>query len=489
MVDFLQAASRLRKRIDPLSLQFRLTVGITAVSILGLGSLAALTSWQMYQTLVNSHRQGAVNIIERFPRDVTLYTEMVPLEVGLKKAIDNLATPNLFIWVNRSDGTVLAQSETLKGPYMNIPAQLMAGLEMPSQPLVATVNERYLILSSSPLKAKGKILGQLNVAQDITSDQVQLMIMVRNLGIICISVIIAITVVIALYVERSLQPLRQMSQMAAAISANDLGQVQMHLEHPPSEVKELAQTFNTMLLRLSAAWEQQRQFVGNVSHELRTPLTIVHGYLQSTLRRGGNLTEPQREALQIASSEANRTIRLLQDLLELARADSGIMHFQLKPLVLNDLVVEVVGMAKQFSDQEIIIDAAPFLVEVIADENRLKQVLLNLIANALKYSDPSQPVTVMFIQTDEEVIIQVSDRGQGIPLQQQTRIFERFYRVDEARARSSNRSSLDLSGGYGLGLSIVKTLVEGMGGRVAVRSKVGEGSMFTVTLPAQSPNP
>jgi len=430
-----------------------------------------------------------MNIVERLPRDITLYSEMVPVEVGLKKAIDNLTVPNLFIRVNRANGTVLAQSETLKGYPARIPAQLMAGSEMPSQPLVVTINGRYLVLLSSPLKVRGKILGQLNVAQDITSDQMQMIAMVRNLGIICISVIVAITAVIALYVERSLQPLRQMSQIAKAISVDDLGQVQMQLERPPSEVQELAQTFNTMLLRLSEAWEQQRQFVGNVSHELRTPLTIVHGYLQSILRRGTNLTETQQEALQIASSEANRTIRLLQDLLELARVDSGTMHFQLEPLVLNELVVEVVGMAKRFSDREVFIEAAPFPVTARADENRLKQVLLNLVDNALKYSDPGQPVTVKFNQAGEEVTIQVCDRGRGIPLHQQTRIFERFYRVDEARARATINNRLDISGGYGLGLPIVKTLVEGMAGRIAVRSKVGEGSIFTVTLPAQPSNP
>jgi len=245
--NFLQVVSRSRKRIDPLSLQFRLTVGITAVSILGLGSLAALTSWQMYQILVNSHRRGVMNIVERLPRDITLYSEMVPVEVGLKKAIDNLTVPNLFIRVNRANGTVLAQSETLKGYPARIPAQLMAGSEMPSQPLVVTINGRYLVLLSSPLKVRGKILGQLNVAQDITSDQMQMIAMVRNLGIICISVIVAITAVIALYVERSLQPLRQMSQIAKAISVDDLGQVQMQLERPPSEVQELAKTLNTML--------------------------------------------------------------------------------------------------------------------------------------------------------------------------------------------------------------------------------------------------
>ena len=153
----------------------------------------------------------------------------------------------------------------------------------------------------------------------------------------------------------------------------------------------------------------------------------------------------------------------------------------MESLLLNDLVVEVIGMAQQYSNRAIMIEEQSGLVEVKADSNRLKQVLLNLIDNAIKYSDPSQPVTLNLEQQGEHAIIQVCDRGQGIPLQHQTRIFERFYRVDEARARSS--------GGYGLGLSIVKTIVNGMGGSVTVRSKVGEGSIFTVILPTHSLKP
>jgi hypothetical protein len=268
--------------------------------------------------------------------------------------------------------------------------------------------------------------------------------------------------------------------MAGKISAEDLAEVRLHLEQAPSEVKELTQTLNMTLSRLSAAWEQQRQFVSNVSHELRTPLTLVDGYLQSLLRRGVNLTEIQQEALEIASEEAKRTIRLLQDLLNLARADSGHLYFHFESFVLNNLVVEVVGMAEQFSNRTIAIEAGTYSIEVRADRDSLKQVLINLIDNAMKYSDPNTPIAVKIEQIAENAIIQVSDQGLGIPLQQQTRIFERFYRVDGARARSI--------GGSGLGLAIVKTLVEGMGGSVTVRSRPGEGSIFTVTLPCQTPN-
>lgn len=416
-------------------------------------------------------------MVGRLPRDVGLYSEMLPVETGLQKAINNLTAPNLLMWVKRPDGTVLAQSETLKmAGAATIPAQLMIRSQMPSQPQVTAISGRYLVLYSGPLQAKGRLLGQLFVAQDITQDQARLIIMIRGLSLVSVLVIVVITLVIAFYVRRSLQPLWTMSQTAKAISANDLGQTRLQLAQAPSEVKEVAQTLNMMLARLSEAWEQQRQFMGNVSHELRTPLTIVHGYLQSTLRRGVNLTETQREALEIATSEADRTIRLLQDLLDLARADSGYMHFRWEHFVLNDLVAEVVGMAEQFSDHPISIEAR-IPIEIRADPDRLRQVLINLLDNAMQYSDPGMPINLRIEQTAETVIIQVRDRGYGIPLQQQVRIFERFYRLDEARARST--------GGSGLGLAIVKTLVEGMGGSVTVRSRLSEGSIFTVTLPAQ----
>jgi signal transduction histidine kinase len=165
---------------------------------------------------------------------------------------------------------------------------------------------------------------------------------------------------------------------------------------------------------------------------------------------------------------------LLQDLLDLARADSGYAHYYLEPVVLNDLASEVLGMAEKFSNRAIQVEATG-KVTAIVDRDRLKQVLINLIDNAVKYSEPDQTITLSLEQTDHHATIQVGDRGVGIPLQDQSRIFERFYRVDEARARAT--------GGHGLGLAIVKTLVEGMNGSITVRSKPGEGSVFAIVLP------
>lgn len=466
-----------QRHLDSSSLQFRLTVEIALLSILGLSSVAIWTSWKMQQLLITTHTQGVEYIATRFPRDVELYSEMLSIEAGLQKTINNVSVPGLAIWVKSTDlKKVLAESTETNSSF-RATDELMSIAEMPLKPQVYQVGSRYLILYQGPVTVKGRLLGKVYMAQDVTAAQRQLVSAVQGLAAVCILVTIFTMVAITLRIRRSLQPLQDMSQMAGAISADDLSKAKLQLRDAPSEVKALAQTFNMMLSRLSDAWEQQRQFVSNVSHELRTPLTVVLGYLQSILRRSANLNDYQKEALETAAAEADRTVRLLQDLLDLARADSGYMHYHLEPVVLADVVAELAGMAEKFSDRLIRVEIRE-LVLAIVDRDRLKQVLINLIDNAVKYSDVDRPIELIVDHVEQQAIVQVCDQGVGIPLQDQSRIFERFYRVDEARARSA--------GGHGLGLAIVKTLVEGMGGSITVRSKLDEGSVFTLALPAQA---
>jgi signal transduction histidine kinase len=232
-----------------------------------------------------------------------------------------------------------------------------------------------------------------------------------------------------------------------------------------------------MTVRLSGAWEQQRQFVGNVSHELRTPLSVVLGYLQSLLRRGDNLSPHQQNAVSTAIAETDRTIRMLQDLLDLARADSGNLHFRHSPVVLNTLVTEVIEMSQQVSNRGITMSPATADIVALADQDRLTQVLINLVDNAIKYSSGS--IEIAIEQTGNRAIIHVQDRGIGISLEHQNRIFERFYRAQDSSTRSRD--------GTGLGLAIAKSLIEGMNGKITLRSKPNEGSIFTIALPIWKP--
>lgn len=464
------------RNIDLFSLRLRLTIGIALVSALGNGSIAIWTSWRMQQILIHSHKNDIEQIAVRFHQDVKLYSEMMPSETAVQKSVNNLTNTKTFLWVKNSAQQTIAESTALSHQSDHIVLELMSLSKRPLQSEFYKANQRYFVWCSTSLQIDNKKLGMLFVAKDITQEQKMFLAMVQSIKFASILVIIIITGAIAYYIKRSLKPLRQLSQMTEVISPKDIAVAQLHLDNAPTEVKELAQTVNMLLSRLSQSWEQERQFVSNVSHELRTPLTIVHGYLQSVLRRQNNLTATQKEALETAASEAEHTIRLLQDLLDLARADSGYLHFHIEYCVLNDLATEVVGMAKKYSERLIQIQEEKYPIKAKADYNRLKQVLLNLIDNAVKYSEPDTSIFLKLNQQENQAIIQICDQGYGIPLQHQSRIFERFYRVDENRSHAT--------GGSGLGLSIVKTLIEGMGGSVTVRSKLGEGSVFTVTLPA-----
>ncbi|WP_392535725.1 sensor histidine kinase [Nostoc sp. C117] len=463
------------QNIDPFSLQLRLTIGIAGFSALVLGGLATWASWRMQQILIDSQKYNIEQIAKRLPRDVQIYSEMMQPETALQKAINNWENSNTLLWLKSPDNKILVKSTTLDLLSNSMVDELMSLSKMPIKPQIYKINQSYFVLCGGSVEVQGKLLGKLFVVKDITREQTMFLVLVQSLVIISVLAIIILTVAIAIFITHSLQPLRQLNQMAAVISPEDLGKAQLYLDNAPSEVKELAQTLTMLLSRLSQSWEQERQFVSNVSHELRTPLTIVHGYLQSVLRRQNNLTQPQQEALETAASEAERTIRLLQDLLDLARADSGYLHFQMKSYILNDLVEEIVVMAEKYSDRQITIESTIYPIEVKLDYSRLKQVLLNLIDNAVKYSEVNTPINFKLDRLSDKAIIQVCDNGYGIPLQHQGRIFERFYRVDESRSHAT--------GGSGLGLSIVKTLVEGMGGNVSVQSKLGEGSIFTISLP------
>ncbi len=462
-----------RSPIDGSSLNVRLTIEASLLVLIGLGSVATWTGLRMQQILLTSHTQKIGYIADRFPRDVVANSDMMPVEVGIQKTIDAVALPGVSMWVKASDGRFIAQSMGFD-PKASQTMDLIDLAEMPLQPQIYYLGDRSLVLYQGAVNVKGQNLGKVYIVQDITNDHQALIAALQGLITICIITMIAILLLLRFRVDRLLQPLEEISRLAGEISADDLSAVQLQFDRAPSEVKNLAQAFNMLLSRLSASWERQRQFVGDASHELRTPLTIVQGYLQSLLRRSQNLTDAQRDALETATSETERTVRLLQDLLDLARADNGQFRFRLEPLVVNELMDEVVVMARKVADRTIIIQAET-LVEAQGDRDRLKQVLINLIDNAMNYSPMEKPIVIRLMTVNQKARIQVIDQGVGIALVDQSRVFERFYRVDEARSRST--------GGTGLGLAIVKSLVDGMGGDLSLQSKPGEGSTFSIDLP------
>ena len=463
------------RRWDSNSLQFRLTVGVVTAALLGLGSVTGWIGWRMRHILLQNHKETVEMVAERFKDDVDLYLQQVTLSDALQQVIDYRTAPDTALWVKGADGALLAKSETLSmGSWKSsgIANQLMQ-LELNETLEIRPMGDWTLIICASPLNLNGQP-ATLYVVDDITADQASFQQMTLNLSGVTALVVALLAIAISLYVQRALSPIRQLNRLAGTVTAETLNEHRLQLEASPTEVAELARSYNLMLERLSKAWTQQKRFVNDVSHELRTPLTLVQGYLQSTLRRCQTLTELQREGLEIANAEANRTIRLLQELLDLARIDSGHMPFNLQPADLKDVVLAAVDQANaQHNYVQPQIIHAPLIVR--CDRRRLHEALLHLLDNALCYSPPERPIIVRLERRDGWAQISVQDHGCGIPLTQQQDIFEPFYRVDENRPRST--------GGTGLGLTLVKATVEAMQGHVSVQSAPGSGSIFTIGLP------
>ncbi len=274
-----------------------------------------------------------------------------------------------------------------------------------------------------------------------------------------------------LLAQRALTPLKRMTKAASRISSQDLSQ-RVPVSKTRDEVGELSVTLNRMLGRLQETLETQRRFTADASHELRTPVTAISGHASYLLRRT-HPTPEQIEPLEIIRSEALRMSKLVNDLLELARADAG-LTVKREPMNLVETIEAVAKELAPVSGGAAIKAFSPGpLLEVSGDAARLKQVVLNLVQNALNAG--SSQVNVSLLKEKDWARLEVLDNGPGIPESALPNLFERFYRVDGARSTRGN--------GSGLGLAIVKWIVEQHGGTVSVESKVGEGTVFTVMLP------
>jgi signal transduction histidine kinase len=247
----------------------------------------------------------------------------------------------------------------------------------------------------------------------------------------------------------------------------------------PREVQDLTRAFNSMVGRVQASQRSQREFVANVSHELKTPLTSIEGFAQALLDGTADTPEARRQAAEVIHAEAGRMHRMVLDLLDLARLESGTADLELSRLDAPGLLG---GIAEKFTPQAaaagvaLDLDLRPGLPAFSGDGDRLAQVLNNLVDNALKFTPRGGTVTLRAAADEAEMHFEVQDTGHGISEADQGRIFERFYQADAARSGGAGR-------GAGLGLAIVREIVGAHGGRISVRSRPGLGTTFRFSLP------
>lgn len=277
---------------------------------------------------------------------------------------------------------------------------------------------------------------------------------------------------------RALRPVESITLAARRIAAGDLAQ-RLTVAHSPDEIGRLSATFNDMIARLEASFRQVRQFSADASHELRTPLTVMKGETELALRRA-RPAEDYKLVLESNLEEIDRMARIVDELLFLSRADLGEVRIESLPVRLDALVEDMQRQAAVLGQEQDIQVAVGTVVPVTVqgDELRLRELLLNLVDNAVKYSRPGGKVEITLVRDGATARLSVTDQGIGITAEAQAHIFDRFYRADEARAHAPK--------GTGLGLSICKWIVEAHHGRIEVQSTVGQGSKFTVVLPIVS---
>ncbi len=381
----------------------------------------------------------------------------------------------LEVW--SQEGKLLYRSEQLHGQTLgpNPAARPDSGHE-PAHSLRLPSGLRVRFISRMHHVDSGPIVVRLAVSEEPLWNEFWEMVTVLGMALPLTVLVVAFTGY--LVAARALKPVDSMAQRAAKITADQLNE-RLVIENPNDELGQLGAAFNEALARLERSFDQLRRFTADASHELRTPLTAIQSVGEVSLQMHGDVRY-YRDTIGSMLEEANRLAALVDSLLVMARADAGRIQLQLTRVNLSDLAQETVKFLEVLAEerhQTIRVEGSSS-VFVAADRTILRQAIVNLVHNALKYSPEAGEIVLRIRESEGNPSLEVQDDGPGIPLEDRTRIFERFYRVDKSRTRAV--------GGAGLGLSIAQWAVSIHGGRIDVVCEPGPGSTFRIYLPGPS---
>jgi hypothetical protein len=401
----------------------------------------------------------------------------------LQRLLADLASPSLLVWMvwlepdRPATGPVILPSgaafQSLHAGHGLVRAA-DAALSQDGMPREFRFNGRTYFTCAMPVQLAGRSY-QLRFLQDFTLETEQEQLISLLLVAVAGASALFTSALLRLVIHRGLLPLDTFSATLASISTRSLSTERLSLKGQPAELHPIANAFNDLLDRLAEAWEHQRTFVNGVSHELRTPITLISGYSRRLLRRAESLNVEQRDQLALVASEAESMGRLVNDLLEIARDDAGRLQLESRQFDPATLLEDLHRRLQDTTNGRLFLQPLPSsYADVCADPERLSQCLTNLVENALKYSPAAQPIELALSSETDQVVLHVFDHGAGVPAAEREQIFGRFVR---------GSGSADTSG-HGIGLAVVKTLMERMGGSVSVGDTPGGGADFQLRLPA-----
>jgi heavy metal sensor kinase len=457
------------------SLRFRLTTAYAAISAAALCCLGSICVW-----LLQLRLKGQL--------DEDLREDYDAIEVGLK-----VDPAGHFDWSTVPPPGKEGQHEEREGPRFQILSVNGAALFSNGQSVafdprtpVQPYSARYFSASipgTGPIRVYEKTMRIgaqdyiVRVIEPATLRPVSELAEVLAIGL-------PLTILLAsiggyFVAGRTLAPMAQMAALARRITADSLSQ-RLPVRNPHDEIGTLGTIFNETFTRLEQSFNALRRFAADASHELRTPVAALRAIGEAALQTHSDDPVRLAETMGQMLEESRRLTNLIDALLVLARADSGRLPMSLEPInpiALATEARELVGVLAEEKQQEISVKTPNLPVpNVMADRELLRLALLNLLDNAIRYSPAGTSITMAVDSEGSAIAIDVIDRGPGIPARHQEKIFERFYRVDEARSRAA--------GGAGIGLAVARSVLELQHGSLRMTSQEGQGSTFQIRLPA-----
>jgi len=400
-------------------------------------------------------------------------------EVRIPVAADVFRSAGLYLQVIDPLGRVVGMSDSLRGYDKPINPEALDLDFTDLRPVRHDVRagDVHLRVLTVPIGSPEQIIGYLQIGLQMDSYDESLSQLTRLLLAGWVAGVLLGGVGGAFLARQALRPIDDVTNTARAISeAGDLSR-RIPVPRARDEVGRLATTFNGMLARLEALFKAQQRFTADISHELRTPLTTIRGNLD-LIRR---MRVADDASLDAAQGEIERMTRLVGDLLLLAQADAG-LPIRRAPVALDAVMVEVFEQMRAIAGGVNVGVGAEDAIAVMGDADRLKQLMINLVGNAVRYTPAGGSITLNLKRRDGWAVFSVSDTGPGIPPEHLPHIFERFYRVEKSRSRQEAGVN-GASSGAGLGLSIAQWIAQSHGGRIEAQSEVGKGTVFTVYLP------
>ncbi len=376
---------------------------------------------------------------------------------------------DIMVQVFDTDGNAIASSKSITG---------LGGISRGEFIPVLQGKARFDTVSdfriyTTPVFEEDKVAYIVQVASPLESIRIAL----NNLKIwlfLLFPVTVLVTGVMGAFLAKvTLHPVDSMIETIHQIRAENM-KVKLKIPNTKDEIQKLAETFNDMLTRLESAFSMQRRLFADLSHELKTPLTILKGEFEVILKKARS-NEEYQGTLRSALEETDRIIMLAENLLILAKFDSKEVSQKTEKVDLAGLLKGLVNNAKGLAElKDIALSfSGPVSAWVLADRNQLKTLFLNVVDNAFKYTQPKGEIAISLSVNNTSARVDIKDTGVGIQQEEIEHIFDRFYRVDKSRSSS----------GFGLGLSIAKSIAEAHGGGIFVSSSPGEGATFTITLP------